>query len=149
MESQNDTSKREPETWEAAFLAALALTGLVTESARLANISREHAHRWRRTHPDFADGWKRALREAADTLEAEARRRALFEGSDTLLIFLLKGARPKKFRDNWKGEISGPGGKPVQAEVKVVTADDLDKLYQQLDARQGVLQGHPRDNGNS
>ncbi len=31
-------------------------------------------------------------------MEAEARRRA-FAGSDTLLIFLLKGARPDKYRE--------------------------------------------------
>jgi hypothetical protein len=37
--------------------------------------------------------------------------------SDTLLIFLMKGARPEKYRDNAKIEHTGPGGGPVQTET--------------------------------
>ena len=29
---------------------------------------------------------------------------AIREFSDTLLIFLLKGAKPSKYRDNWQGQ---------------------------------------------
>jgi hypothetical protein len=36
------------------------------------------------------------------------------EYSDTLLIFLLKGKRPTVYRDNWKGELTGEGGGPVE-----------------------------------
>ena len=43
---------------------------------------------------------------AGDSLEVEARRRA-FAGSDTLLIFMLKAARPAKFRDNVHHEHDG------------------------------------------
>jgi hypothetical protein len=35
------------------------------------------------------------------------------EYSDTLLIFLLKGARPQKYRDNVRQEVSGPNGAPL------------------------------------
>lgn len=46
--------------------------------------------------------------------------------SDTLLIFLMKGARPEKYRDNHRHEISGPGGKPI--ETKDVLREQLRKF---------------------
>jgi hypothetical protein len=48
--------------------------------------------------------------------------------SDTLLIFLLKGARPRKFRDNASLELTGKDGGPVQLEPVV------DKLKARLEA---------------
>jgi hypothetical protein len=35
------------------------------------------------------------------------------EYSDTLLIFLLKGARPQKYRDNVRQEVTGSNGTPL------------------------------------
>ena len=74
---------------------------------------------------------------AADTLEAEARRRAI-EGveepvfhkgeqvgtlrkySDVLLIFLLKGARPERYRDNYQRAGTGPpDGTPRLTRVNI------------------------------
>lgn len=49
--------------------------------------------------------------------------------SDTLLIFLLKGARPQKFRENHRHEVSGPGGKAIETmattrpELRLLSAD--------------------------
>ena len=40
--------------------------------------------------------------------------------SDTLMIFLLKGMNPRKFRDNATIEHTGPGGGPVSVEVNFV-----------------------------
>lgn len=85
---------------------------------------------------NFARAWDEALEEACDLLEAEARRRGVegidkpvyHEGvkvdtikqySDTLLIFLLKGARPHKYRDNHRHEVVGKDGGPVQVHVYV------------------------------
>lgn len=42
------------------------------------------------------------------------------EYSDTLLIFLMKGANPEKYRDNAKVEHTGPGGKPLEVTIKFV-----------------------------
>lgn len=33
--------------------------------------------------------------------------------SDALLMFLLKAWRPVKYRESWKGELSGPAGGPI------------------------------------
>lgn len=92
--------------WEPAFLAALAATGNVSEAARAANIVRQEVYRYREMSETFAAAWDAALEEATDTLEAEALKRAK-AGSDVLLIFLLKGARPEKYRERYDTKISG------------------------------------------
>lgn len=80
----------------------------------------------------YAAAFADAQDDAADSLEAEATRRArlgvsepIYQGgklvgykrnfSDTLLIFLLKGLRPEKFKD--RHEHSGPGGTPLPVKV--------------------------------
>ena len=107
------------------FLNALVRTGgNVTRAAELAGVDRStpYTSQWR-NDPVFAEALKQAREMAADTLEAEAIRRA-FEGtlepvgwykgtpggyvrrySDTLLIFALKGAFPEKYSE--KHEVKG------------------------------------------
>lgn len=100
-----------------AFLAAYSEGGTVTAAAELADIARETHYAWLRIDPVYAAAFRQADEHAADRLEAEARRRAV-EGveesiyhqgkvvgtvqrySDTLLIFLLKGNKPEKFREH-------------------------------------------------
>jgi hypothetical protein len=109
---------RTPEK-EAAFLEALAATCNVTEACRLACIGRMSVYDWRHEDASFAAKWKKALSIGAEVLEDEAVRRAtvgvdkpVYQGgqlvgtireySDTLLIFLMKGAKPKRYRDNMR-----------------------------------------------
>lgn len=115
-----------PSDWQGRFLKALAQYGNVSYAAKYAGVSRGHAYETRNADPGFAVQWSDALDQSADVLEKEAWRRAVqgtkrkkgiyYEGeqiateviteySDTLLIFLLKGARPQKFRDNQHLEI--------------------------------------------
>lgn len=160
----------------AAFLAALAETGNVTESARAAGVARPHVYEWKRDDSSFAAAWDDALEQAADVMEREALRRAVEgtrrlkfdrsgkpilipvfgpdgrpvyrvdsdgnttdqlemapyienEYSDTLLIFLLKGARPEKYRE--RNEITGSGGGPIVIRqftdaLNTAYADDTD-----------------------
>ena len=80
----------------------------------------------------------------ADMLEDEAVRRAkdgverpVYQGgklvghvqeySDTLLIFLLKGARPEKYRDRVQRELSGPGGQTIQLITSVPRLQQRDE----------------------
>lgn len=106
------------------FLKELSETGNVSAACAAAKISRPTAYTHKREDAIFAQAWEDALESAADILEAEARRRA-YEGvsepvfykgqevatvqkySDTLLIFLLKGAKPEKYRENVKAEVTG------------------------------------------
>ena len=85
--------------WEKAFLAALENTGSVTAAAEAADISRVRAYELRKLDPAFATLWDQALETGADLLTDEARRRA-FAGSDVLLMFLLKGLQPQKWRES-------------------------------------------------
>jgi hypothetical protein len=119
-----------------AFLTALRAHGNVSEACAAAQFGRTAAYAWRGDDPDFAAAWDEALDEAADTMEREAWRRAvegtekpvfgslggkkgtgevgrIREYSDTLLIFMLKAARPEKFRE--RTETRHTGLTPQQA----------------------------------
>jgi len=102
----------------AAFLEALAESGNVSEACGIAVVSRDCVYRLRKADKEFAAMWETAIEIACDSLELEARRRAKegwlepvhWQGipmsvvrkySDTLLIFLLKGANPEKYRERF------------------------------------------------
>lgn len=136
--------------WEKAFLKALAITGNVTESANKAKIDPSTAHHARKRSKGFSQKWKSAMRKAADALEAEARRRAVdglvrfkfdkkgepikhpktgepyfeLEYSDTLLIFLMKGNNPAKFRE--RHEVKHKGGVQLQLTEEIIDAPAKD-----------------------
>lgn len=109
------------------FLLALAETGLVSRAATAAGWTADTAYSLRKADPDFAARWSAALEFAVDSLEEEARRRALegtlkpvFQGgslvghvreySDNLMNTLLKANRPEKYRDNHRLEVDAKGG---------------------------------------
>lgn len=98
------------------FLEHLRATCNVTESAQIAGVSRTAMYERRAIDPELAKAWDDAVEQATDALEKEARRRALdgvdkpvyFQGkkvdlikeySDPLLMFMLRGHRPHKYRE--------------------------------------------------
>lgn len=118
------------------FLDALKETCNVTEACRISKLGRQTVYEWKAEDEQFKKDWKDALEIGGDTLEDEAVRRArdgvtkpVYQGkelvghiqeySDTLLIFLLKGAKPKKYGDKVQQEISGKDGAPIQAAISV------------------------------
>lgn len=124
---------------KARFIEEYRERGNVLLSAKAACVGRALVYYWLSADPKFQDDFNEAREEATDTLEEEARRRAvdgvetpfntkdetiyLQKYSDTLLIFLLKANRPAKFRENQQGA-------PVS--VTVGGAD------QSIDRRQGL-----------
>jgi hypothetical protein len=104
-------------SWKQRFLTALMEHGNVGLACMRAGIHRQTAYQARALHPEFARAWAEAKAHAVDRLEAEAYRRAVIgverkkllgkriitvrEYSDQLLMFLLKGERPEKFRDQY------------------------------------------------
>jgi hypothetical protein len=109
---------------EKAFLEALAQSGNVSEACDAAGIGRTAAYAWRNDDPEFEKAWEAALVLGIDALEDEALRRAhrgtekpvfylgeqcgtIREYSDTLMMFMLKGRRPEKFKDRGSVEHSG------------------------------------------
>lgn len=103
-------------TWREDFLRALAETPIVTDAAMEAGVPRYIVYGEREKNPAFAEAWDKAKAWGLDALEDEAFARAMkgweevtYVGrkvtkrvnrvSDTLMIFLLKGNRPEKYRD--------------------------------------------------
>ena len=99
-----------------AFLKAYAASGLVGLAAEAADISRELHSRWMKSSAAYREAFEPAHERAIETMEAEARRRAVegvqqtvfYEGikcgtkqvySDVLLMFLLKAARPERYAE--------------------------------------------------
>lgn len=102
--------------WKAALLQALAISGSVGHSCKVANISRSAANAHKRKDAEFSDAWEDALEDATDSLEAEVMRRArdgvdepvfylgqqvatVKKFSDNLAMFMLKARRPELYRD--------------------------------------------------
>lgn len=101
------------------FLKAVSEIGTISGAARLVGISRDVHYDWMQD-PAYAARFEVAVDRFSDNLEREAIRRA-YEGteepvgwhqgepggyvrrySDTLMIFLLKGAKPKKYRERYE-----------------------------------------------
>ncbi len=96
------TGEKQRRPWRKKFLRALAKSGNVTGSCQEAGILKMHAYRVFHKFPRFAAAWESALVSSIDELEAEARRRALTEDRDALLMFLLRGLRAKVYGDKRK-----------------------------------------------
>lgn len=120
------------------FLKALSINGIITEAAKAAKIPRQSHYDWMKNDPEYPARYEAAYNEAVDSLEQEAISRArdgweepVYQGgkyvgsirkkSDTLLIFLLKGAKPEKYRERY--EHSGE----VAQTVKIIKFTEDDK----------------------
>lgn len=127
-----------------AFLSAYRESCNVRLASELAEVSRSSVYRWRDEDPEFADAFELAKADAGDLLKAEAWRRAVDgvekpvgfytgehggtyvrEVSDTLLIFMLKGAPPEKYHDRLD----------VRGTIVHLSSDDLARLPDPLLAR--------------
>lgn len=107
----NETSKKRE-----IFLKCLANGDSIQNAANVAKVARGTTYRWRKEDADFAEAWSQSLDSGIDRLEDAAFERAL-NGSDTLLIFLLKSKRPKVYAEKQRLEHSGPNGVPLNLNV--------------------------------
>lgn len=119
--------RKTPDKKRQKFIEELR-TGLsVSASAANAGVSRSAMYEQRKTDEPFAQAWDDAIEEGTDALEDEAIRRGkegtekpvfhqgkevgtIREYSDTLLIFMLKGRRPGKFRERYNAVSLTDGG---------------------------------------
>jgi hypothetical protein len=142
-----------------AMIAALSQSGNITTAAGVAKTSRQNHYNWLAIDPAYGDAVKAAMQAAGDRLEEEARRRAtegtlepvFYQGdkvgtvrrfSDTLLIFLLKGAKPEKYRDRTDVRHSGAVAVAAGIKLEALSREDLDTLEQILDkAGQAAIEG--------
>ncbi len=103
---------------------------VIGKAAEAAGVCRRTVEKWREQDKQFLADFESAKKSIVEKLEAEAIRRAYAgidkavwykgeecgiekEYSDTLLIFLLKGAAPEKYRE--RIEHTGEGGEPIKA----------------------------------
>lgn len=123
------------------FLEGYLETSTVKGGALVAGVNRCTVYKWLKTCTVFAAEFESVKEDVVDDLEQEARRRA-YEGidkpiyhqgirvdvikeySDVLLIFLLKGNRPDKYRDKTQHELTGLGGGPIITNITVASEQD-------------------------
>lgn len=115
-----------------AFLRGLRDRGAVAHACEVAGICRATAYNWRKDDEEFAAAWDKAVEESIELLEASVYERA--RQKDTLAaIFLLKAARPEKYRDRYEHQLTGPGGGPIQvSRVAGLSDEELDKMLEEL-----------------
>lgn len=122
-----------------AFIAAYAECGTITRAAEIAGIDRKTHYDWIKEDLDYVKACEVAYEQAGERLEQEARRRAVegtkkpvfYQGkecgvtteySDTLLIFLLKGAKPEKYQERIRNDVnvipSSTGGVNTLKQLK-------------------------------
>jgi hypothetical protein len=144
-----------PENVKQAFLEAVAQGLTVTKAAQRAGRPRMYFYEQRRIDEQFRLEWADANEQGSDLLEEEARRRAVegvsqphydkdgnlkyvkVEYSDTLLIMLLKAARPAKFRDSFKADASDEDMSNSSA------ANAMDRLIMALDQVSSAINKTP------
>lgn len=137
--------------WQDAFISEFSKCGVVGRACESSGVGIKAVWERRKTSAEFSSRYEEAKKKAGDVLKEEARRRAVDgllrkkfgkggepiidpetgkqycerEYSDTLLIFLLKGAFPEEFRENVRQqvEVTGHNGGPIQ--LKAMTDDDI------------------------
>jgi hypothetical protein len=131
-----------------AVIKELGAGGTYTSAAKKAGIGRTTLYAWMKDDQDFNDACMAAEDEGTDILEQEAMRRAakgvlepiyhkgeqvgtVRKYSDTLLIFLLKGRRPEKFKDHVQHNVKGKIDHEHTHEVK--QSMDFDAIRQRRD----------------
>jgi len=122
-----------------AALIAYVQTGTVSGAMRAVRMGRTSWYRWKSEDPQFAEAIADAEGAAADRLEEVAIKRAIAakDPSDVLLIFLLKGMRPEKYRERYAHQLTGPNDTPLIPPGRLTDQEIRDHVNRiaALDAR--------------
>lgn len=135
-----------------AFLAAYAVQPSVTMATRAAGIRRDMHYDWMRDDEVYREAFAEVKEMGIELLEVEAIRRArdgwdepvFYKGektgvtrkhSDTLLIFMLKAARPGVYKERVGMEHSGPDGGPMRHEVAMTARGELAVTLAEINRR--------------
>lgn len=111
------SSPEEVAAKKAKFLELYRELGIASHASTGARIDRRTLYDWLEKDEDFKQSMSEAKEDANEALELEARRRA-FASSDTMLIFLMKGNMPEKYKDRGYMELSGKDGGAIQVSFK-------------------------------
>lgn len=108
-------SKQQEQAQKERYLRALANVGTLTAGCKAARVSPHTVYQWREMDTEFLVREHEAREACADVLEAIVMRRAK-QRSDILAMFMLKGMRPAKFKDNSRVELTGKDGGPIDID---------------------------------
>jgi hypothetical protein len=120
---QKGSTAKSAGEWIPTFLEALRTVPVVRIACERAGISRKTAYAWRGQDPSFRQQWDEALEDGIDVLEATGHQRAR-QGSDRLLMFLLRSLRKKTYGDKLDVDLSG-----------TLTVDEVDRAKASLDEK--------------
>jgi hypothetical protein len=116
--------------------------GTVKSACEAAGVARRTWYDWMENDQAFAVLVEEAKEDVADLLEESARTRATaaVDGSDQLLMFLLKALRPGKYRDALKIDMVSPIVKDKLRETVDIIRSELEKdVADKLLKRLGVV----------
>ncbi len=106
--------KRLTKSKRGQFLRILRDCGTVTAAAKAIGITRQAAYLAKDKYPTFALEWEEAIESATDKLvEVAVKRASKANGSDALLMFLLRGHRPSVYAPERSPETPTATDKPV------------------------------------
>jgi hypothetical protein len=139
------------------FLEALVELGTVSAAVDTLGLTKSLPYYWKSKDPEFAEQFEQAQREAAVyCLEKEAHRRGVqgiddpvfYQGqqvatvkkySDTLLIFLLKGALPEKYKDGAQVQVNTQSNTHVNVLEVGANSSLAEQLLQSME-RSGAIE---------
>lgn len=122
---------------KAKALIAFRKAGTVKEACVAAEIGRRTWYNWLEDDAMFAKQVFDATEDVSDELVAEAVKRAK-DGSDTLLMFLLRSWRPEQYRETHKIEIVSPVVKEnLRQTIAIINeeleSEDAERILERLD----------------
>lgn len=121
-----------------AFIGALYENPNVSQVCRDLGISKRTAYDHKQANEEFSDQWDAAIKIGLGELEDIAFKRAT-DGSDTMLIFLLKAYDPSKYNDRQQVQVSG------DVNVQVTLAETIAKAREAAVARRNANGGSHDD----
>lgn len=124
------------ERWKDLFIESFRECGIISQALMYAGVDRKTLRTGLERDKDFLEEFHDAKADAIDSLETEAVRRAK-DGSDQLLMFLLKSHRPEVYRENHKIEVSGH----FEVDHKNALMDKLAAMAEAIQAGPGVSLG--------
>ena len=131
-----------PQPWWSPFFSALATWGSMRQATRTVDVAYHTVLHVKAHSPTFRLLYELAMDLSVQTLEDEAKRRAL-GGSDILLIFMLKGAAPEKYKE--RVEVVEPAVIRRKAERLAarlgLDPDELMAIAEEISAQDGSDEG--------
>lgn len=118
MATETDETPKKLTAWQERFLKVFEDSGIAVEAAKACGKSRATVYRHKASDPEFECRWKEVEEWSTEELEQIAYKRAA-EGSDTLVIFLLKARRPTIYREAVNVQHGGKVKHEIQIEEQV------------------------------